>query len=78
LVAWKGRVGADELQLGRGAASEVGMSLEDGLSVEPFPGARDRHLYVFRKVAPTPDRFPRRAGMAAKRPLGGARANDEQ
>jgi 16S rRNA (guanine527-N7)-methyltransferase len=72
LVAWKGRVGADELRLGRGAASEVGMSLEDVLSVEPFPGARDRHLYVFRKVAPTPDRFPRRAGMAVKRPLGGA------
>jgi 16S rRNA (guanine527-N7)-methyltransferase len=70
-VAWKGRIGADELQLGKGAASEVGMSLEDVLSVEPFPGARDRHLYVFRKVAPTPDRFPRRAGMAVKRPLGG-------
>jgi 16S rRNA (guanine527-N7)-methyltransferase len=72
LVAWKGRVGADELRLGRGAADEVGLALEDVLSVEPFAGARDRHLYVFRKVAPTPERFPRRAGMAAKRPLGGA------
>jgi 16S rRNA (guanine527-N7)-methyltransferase len=47
------------------------LSLEDVLRVEPFSGARDRHLYVFRKVAPTPERFPRRAGMAAKRPLGG-------
>ena len=27
-----------------------------------------------RKAAPTPQRFPRRAGMAAKRPLGGAGA----
>ena len=72
LVAWKGRVGADELRLGRGAADEVGMSLEDVLSVEPFAGARDRQLFVFRKVAPTPDRFPRRPGMAVKRPLGGA------
>jgi 16S rRNA (guanine527-N7)-methyltransferase len=71
LVAWKGRVGTDELRLGRGAADEVGLSLEDVLHVSPFPGARDRHLYVFRKVAPTPDRFPRRPGMAAKRPLGG-------
>jgi 16S rRNA (guanine527-N7)-methyltransferase len=71
LVAWKGRVGADELRLGRGAADEVGMSLEDVVSVEPFPSARDRSLYVFRKVAPTPERLPRRAGMAAKRPLGG-------
>jgi 16S rRNA (guanine527-N7)-methyltransferase len=71
LVAWKGRVGADELRLGRGAADEVGLSLEDVVSVEPFAGARDRRLYVFRKVAPTPERFPRRAGMAMKRPLGG-------
>jgi 16S rRNA (guanine527-N7)-methyltransferase len=70
LVAWKGRVDDDELRLGRGAASEIGMSLEDVLSVEPFPGARDRHLHVFRKVAGTPERFPRRAGMAVKRPLG--------
>jgi 16S rRNA (guanine527-N7)-methyltransferase len=70
LVAWKGAVSSDELRLGKGAASEVGMSLDDVLSVEPFAGARDRHLYVFRKVAPTPERFPRRAGMAAKRPLG--------
>jgi 16S rRNA (guanine527-N7)-methyltransferase len=70
-VAWKGAVGADELRLGREAADEVGLSLEDVRPVSPFPGARDRHLYVFRKVAATPERFPRRAGMAAKRPLGG-------
>jgi 16S rRNA (guanine527-N7)-methyltransferase len=70
LVAWKGLVGADELRLGRGAADEVGMALEDVLRVTPFPAARDRRLYVFRKVGPTPERFPRRPGMAAKRPLG--------
>jgi len=71
LVAWKGSVDPDEQRLGRGAADEVGMALEDVLRVEPFVGARDRHLYVYRKVAPTPERFPRRPGMAAKRPLGG-------
>jgi 16S rRNA (guanine527-N7)-methyltransferase len=71
LVAWKGAVGADELRLGRGAADEVGLSLDDVVRVEPFPSARDRRLYVCRKVAPTPERFPRRPGMAAKRPLGG-------
>jgi 16S rRNA (guanine527-N7)-methyltransferase len=43
---------------------------EEVLRVEPFEGARGRHLHVFRKIAPTPERFPRRAGMAAKRPLG--------
>jgi 16S rRNA (guanine527-N7)-methyltransferase len=71
LVAWKGACDAEEQRLGRGAADEVGLALEEALRVEPFPGARDRHLYVFRKVAPTPERFPRRPGMAAKRPLGG-------
>ena len=71
LVAWKGVCAADEQRLGSGAADEVGLALEDVLRVEPFPGARDRRLYVFRKVAPTPERFPRRPGMAAKRPLGG-------
>ena len=40
------------------------------LAVEPYAGARDHTLHVFAKVAPTPARFPRRAGMATKRPLG--------
>jgi 16S rRNA (guanine527-N7)-methyltransferase len=71
LVAWKGSVGADELQRGSGAADEVGLALEDVLAVEAFEGVRERSLYVFRKVAPTPDHFPRRVGVAAKRPLGG-------
>jgi 16S rRNA (guanine527-N7)-methyltransferase len=71
LVAWKGARDAGEERLGRGAADEVGLALEDVLRVEPFSGARDRHLHVYRKVGPTPERFPRRPGMAAKRPLGG-------
>jgi 16S rRNA (guanine527-N7)-methyltransferase len=70
LVAWKGAVGADELRLGKGAAEQLGVAFVEERRVEPFPGARDRRLVVFRKVAPTPERFPRRPGMAAKRPLG--------
>jgi 16S rRNA (guanine527-N7)-methyltransferase len=38
--------------------------------VEPYAGAGDRTLHVFRKAGPTPPRFPRRPGMAVKRPLG--------
>jgi 16S rRNA (guanine527-N7)-methyltransferase len=38
--------------------------------VQPFAGATDRHLHVFVKQTETPSRFPRRAGMARKRPLG--------
>ncbi len=70
LVAWKGAVGADELQQAKGAAAELGMALEEVRRVEPFEGARERHLVVFRKVAHTPGGYPRRPGMAAKRPLG--------
>jgi len=70
LVAWKGALGRDELQLGKGAAAQLGMALEEVRRVEPFEGARDRHLCVVRKVAPTPEGYPRRPGMAAKRPLG--------
>jgi 16S rRNA (guanine527-N7)-methyltransferase len=71
LVAWKGARAADEERLGKRAADEVGLALEEVLRVEPFEGARDRHLHVYRKVGETPERFPRRAGMAVKRPLGG-------
>jgi 16S rRNA (guanine527-N7)-methyltransferase len=70
LVAWKGGRSGDEEAAGARAAAEVGLEAEEVLRVEPFEGARDRHLHVFRKIAPTPERFPRRAGMAVKRPLG--------
>jgi 16S rRNA (guanine527-N7)-methyltransferase len=70
LVAWKGARDPAEEGLGRGAADEVGLTLLDVLRVEPFEAARNRHLHVYRKVAPTPERFPRRPGIAAKRPLG--------
>jgi 16S rRNA (guanine527-N7)-methyltransferase len=41
----------------------------DVVTVAPYPAARHRHLHVLRKVSPTPAGFPRRPGMAAKRPL---------
>ena len=71
LVAWKGARDPAEEALGTGAAAEVGLAPVEALRVEPFAGARNRHLHVYRKVAPTPERFPRRPGMAVKRPLGG-------
>jgi 16S rRNA (guanine527-N7)-methyltransferase len=70
LVAWKGARDPAEEELGKGAADEVGLAACDVLRVEPFEDARNRHLHVYRKVARTSDRFPRRPGMAAKRPLG--------
>jgi 16S rRNA (guanine527-N7)-methyltransferase len=69
LVAWRGRRDAGaEAAAGRAAAA-VGLEPVEVRHVDPYPGARDRHLHVFRKMAPTPSRFPRRPGMARKRPL---------
>jgi 16S rRNA (guanine527-N7)-methyltransferase len=69
LVAWKGRRDAQEEADGAYAAEQLGLEPVEIRRVQPFPAARDRHLHVMRKVAPTPARFPRRPGMAAKRPL---------
>ena len=69
LVAWKGRRDAQEEEDGAYAAEQLGLEPVEIRRVQPFPAARDRHLHVMRKVAPTPPRFPRRPGMAAKRPL---------
>ncbi len=69
LVAWKGRRDAGEEEAGMRAAGAVGMELSDVRHVTPFGGARDHHLHVYRKVAATPERYPRRAGVARKRPL---------
>lgn len=70
LVAWKGALAAEERRLGRAAAAELGMALQQELQVQPFEGARDRRLVVLRKIAPTPAGYPRRPGMAVKRPRG--------
>jgi 16S rRNA (guanine527-N7)-methyltransferase len=70
LVAWKGRRSAEEEAGGTRAAERLGLAVESVVAVTPFEGARDRHLHVFRKLVPTPQGFPRRPGMARKRPLG--------
>lgn len=70
LVAWKGLVSDEEAAAGAAAAAELGLSAGEVRPVSPYPAAERRTLWVFRKVAPTPARFPRRAGMAVKRPLG--------
>jgi len=70
LVAWKGARDADEEAAGAEAARQVGMAAAEVLPVQPFEASENRHLHVFRKISPTPAGFPRRSGMARKRPLG--------
>jgi 16S rRNA (guanine527-N7)-methyltransferase len=70
LVAWKGAVGDDEARAGALAAAGLGLEVGEVRRVAPYPAAERRTLHVFRKVAATPARFPRRPGVAVKRPLG--------
>ena len=69
LVAWKGARDAAEEAAGATAAEQVGMAAKEVLPVQPYPASENRHLHVYCKTAPTPPEFPRRAGMARKRPL---------
>jgi 16S rRNA (guanine527-N7)-methyltransferase len=71
LVDWRGRrdrAGEDAAAL---AAGELGLERVAVLRVQPYEGVRDHHLHVYLKARETPGRFPRRAGVARKRPLAG-------
>ena len=69
LVAWKGRRDPVEEADGAAAAALLAMEPAAVTRVQPFPEARDRHLYLYLKVGSTPNGYPRRPGMASKRPL---------
>jgi len=71
VVEWRGQRDPREEARAARAASELGLRPVEVREVAPFAGAHSRHLHVFEKVAPTPGRFPRREGVAARRPLGG-------
>jgi 16S rRNA (guanine527-N7)-methyltransferase len=70
LVAWKGSLGEHEQADGAAAADILGLSAPEVIAVDPYPSAGPASLVVARKIAPTPGRFPRRPGIARKRPLG--------
>jgi 16S rRNA (guanine527-N7)-methyltransferase len=72
LVAWRGRRDPDGEQAAARAALELGLQALEPRRVSPYAAAEHRYLHLLRKVGPTPTRFPRRPGMAVKRPLGGS------
>jgi 16S rRNA (guanine527-N7)-methyltransferase len=71
LVDWRGRRSMDGESSARHAAGLLGLRLREIRRTEPYEGALHHHLHVYEKVAETPTRFPRRVGVARKRPLGG-------
>ncbi len=70
LVAWKGKRDNDEEAQLANAAPSLAMKPESILPVGPYAGSQHRHLHVLRKVGPTPEKLPRKPGMAKKRPRG--------
>lgn len=69
LIAWKGVREVDDEGILESTGDDLSMSLDRVVPVQPFATSRQRHLYVIRKVGPTPERLPRRPGMARKRPF---------
>ncbi|MGH2833369.1 MAG: 16S rRNA (guanine(527)-N(7))-methyltransferase RsmG [Solirubrobacteraceae bacterium] len=80
LVDWRGRRDPMEEKDAAEAAEVLGLRLHTIQSTKPFDTVLHRHLHVYRKIRETPERFPRRAGMALKRPLGSGskRANEQK
>lgn len=69
LIDWRAARETDEERAARLAAAQLGMELVQAARVQPYEGSREHHLYMYRKTGPTPPRFPRRAGVARRRPL---------
>jgi 16S rRNA (guanine527-N7)-methyltransferase len=71
LVAWRGRRDSAAEAVAAAAASELGLEVVEPRRVMPYSAAQNRYLHLMSKVRDTPARFPRRPGVALKRPLGG-------
>ena len=74
-VFWKGAVSAAEEADGRHAAAVLGLSAPEVRSVTPYPGSERRSLWIFHRERPPPEGYPRRPGIALKRPLRAVRSH---
>jgi 16S rRNA (guanine527-N7)-methyltransferase len=70
LVAWKTRLDPAEAADAAAAAALLGLGESRATPADPFEGSGERYLYLTSKVHSTPNGYPRRPGMARKRPLG--------
>ncbi len=69
VVAHKGREVEEEVAASQAALAALGGTLVEVRAVH-LPGLEGpRHLVVVQKTEPTPERYPRRVGIPAKRPL---------
>lgn len=78
LVCWKGRRDPAEEEEMRRAAPLLSVEPVEVVWVGPYAGSRHRHIHLLRKNGPTPDRLPRRPGMAKKRPFGAEQSSRDE
>jgi 16S rRNA (guanine527-N7)-methyltransferase len=71
MIAMKGAISNQERIQAENALAILGGGGLESVRLEPFAGAENRWVYLARKERATPDSFPRRAGVATRRPLGG-------
>jgi 16S rRNA (guanine527-N7)-methyltransferase len=70
-VALKGESAAAEVQQAESALRILGGHVEKVIRVELPQVTETHHLVVIEKIAATPPKYPRRAGIPGKRPLNG-------
>jgi 16S rRNA (guanine527-N7)-methyltransferase len=72
VLAMKGRLELEELEEGSRAADALGARVVETVEVPMLPevGEKERKLVILEKIGETPARYPRRSGVAARRPLG--------
>ena len=69
MIAWKGPAAKEEISRAENAISILG-GAEPEILTYTLPGIQaERHLLTIRKETFSPDKYPRRAGIPAKRPL---------
>lgn len=67
-LMWKSRGWEEEMNAAQNALAILGGELETVWSYD-LTGDKDRVIVAVRKIAPTPEKYPRRDGIPAKRPL---------
>jgi len=70
LVVWTGKREPEVEASAAQAGKILGLSGPLVFEVTPFAASEHRHLHIMSKVSDTPATFPRRPGVARKRPLG--------
>jgi len=68
-IAWKGPAAEEEILRANNAISVLGGYKSDILTYTLPEINAERHLLMIRKEVSSPDKYPRRAGIPAKRPL---------